>query len=264
MKKVASYSLFWCGKDDHAKLYTNGIKAICRAHHVLFPGWTWRIHHDGTIDRDENSKLLRRYESAGLVELVDMGPEERICRAMIWRMLPIWDASVEYTICRDMDSLPTPREAMAVRQFVASGRAMHCISDHPQHGAPIMGGLCGFRSVGFQRLTGLNNFGAMVSGDTLDRHGDDQLVLLRKVWPALQNHMCEHRFGGFKPASNSVAYTTPSAIDLPGVELGPFTVQADSLIPFMGVPGFNYIEAEAFYNEHGPGDVITRIRRAEA
>mgnify|MGYP003339172450 CR=1 FL=1 len=52
MKRVASYSLFWCGRDEHAKLYTNGLKAICRAHHVLFPGWTWRIHHDGSIDNE--------------------------------------------------------------------------------------------------------------------------------------------------------------------------------------------------------------------
>lgn len=261
---MASYSLFWVGKDEHALLYTNGIKAICRAHHVLFPGWTWRIHHDGTIDKDANGRLLRKYESAGLVELVDLGAESRICRAMIWRMLPIWDTAVEYTLCRDMDSLPTPREAMAVRQFLESGCVMHCVSDHPQHGAAIMGGLCGFNSAAFRRLTGLGTFGSLVSGNGLDRHGDDQLLLLEKVWPVLQNHMCEHRFGGFKPASNSVAYTVPSAVDLPGVELGPFTAQADALIPFMGVPGFNCIEAEAFYNQHGPQAVIDRIRRAEA
>ncbi len=262
--RVASYSLFWCAKDDHAHLYVGGLRAICRAHHTLFPGWQWRIYHDGTLHKDPKARLLFAYENAGLVHLVNMGEESRICRAMIWRMLPVWDDTVEVALCRDLDSLPTPKEAMAVRQFVESGRAMHCISDHAQHGAPIMGGLCGFRSELFRSLTGLRTFSAFVSGEPLDRHGDDQLLLMRKVWPTLQNHLCEHRFGGFEPASNSVSFTTPSSVELPGVELGPHTAQADALIPFMGVPGFDCLAAEAFYDKHGPPGVISMIRGAEA
>lgn len=264
MKRVASYSLFWCGKDDHAKLYTNGLKAICRAHHVLFPGWTWRVHHDGTIDNDPNSKLLRRYESAGLVELVDLGPEQRICRAMIWRMLPVWDQSVEYTLCRDLDSLPTPRDAMAVQQFVASGCALHCMADHPQHGAAIMGGLCGFKNDLFRNITGLRKFSDLVEGEALDRHGDDQLVLHRKVWPRLCGHLCEHRIGGHPKTPTALkSYQKIQSVDLPWVP-EQVVKHGDSLIPFMGVPGFNFEDAEAFYNQHGQEEIITRIRRAEA
>jgi hypothetical protein len=264
VKRVASYSLFWCGRDEHAKLYTNGLKAICRAHHVLFPGWTWRIHHDGSIDNDPNSALLRRYESAGLVELVDFGPERQICRAMISRMMPVWDPSVEIVLCRDLDSLPTPREAMAVQQFVELGCAMHCLADHPQHGAVIMGGLCGFRSSALIKRTGIQTFADLVAGEPLDRHGDDQLLLSRKVWPKLAGSLIEHRVGGHpKTPGATKSYNYIPNVSLPHV---PEAVLrgGDALIPFLGAPGFAFENVEAFYNEHGRADLIQTIMGCES
>jgi hypothetical protein len=264
MKRVASYSLFWCGRDDHALLYVNGARAICRAHHTLFPDWEWRIYHDGTLHQCPKAKILFAYESAGLVTLVNMGAEHRICRAMAWRLQPVFEESVEITLCRDLDSLPTPKEAMAVRQFVESGAGMHCMSDHPQHGAPIMGGLCGFRGAILRNQTGLRSFAALTSGEGLDRHGDDQLMLMRKVWPVMQNSLCEHRFGGFDPSPRSVkSYTKPAVLDLPWVPTDVLN-GGDKLIPFMGVPGFDYTVAEEFYNANAPAAVIDRIQRAEA
>ena len=264
MKRVISYSLFWCGKDEHALLYSNGTRAICRAHHTLFPEWEWRIYHDGTLNRCPKASILFKYEAAGLVRLMDMGAESAICKAMIWRMRPIWDEDVEITLCRDLDSLPTPREAMAVRQFVESGAGLHCISDHPQHGTPIMGGLCGFRNQILRNRTQLNSYDAFVAGSALARHGDDQLLLLHKIWPAMHSNMCEHRFAGFSPDQHAIkSYSSPSPLDLPWVS-GDVLAGGDALIPFMGVPGFDYPVAEQFFDKHGRADVIERIRKAEA
>lgn len=263
VKRVISYSLFWCGKDDHAKLYTNGIKAICRAHHTLFHDWTWRIHHDGSIDNDPNSKLLRKYAQAGLVELVDCGPEGRICRAMIWRMKPLWDAGVEYTLCRDMDSLPTPRELMAVRQFLDSKATMHCIADHPQHGAAIMGGLCGFRNSRFVSMTGIKSFESLVDGFDLNSHGRDQALLLERVWPALKSSLCEHKVGGHPRTPGSMrSFNKMGGVPLPDI---PEAVVngGGALIPFLGVPGFDFVAAENFYNQFGRPETLKRIHAAE-
>lgn len=262
MKKVISYSLFWLGKDEHSLLYSNGIKAICRAHHSVFPGWEWRIYHDGTILNDRTARHLVNYEKAGLVKLVDIGPQTSICKAMISRMAPVWDADVQYTLCRDMDSLPTPRDAMAVSQFIESKAAMHCIADHVQHGACIMGGLCGFRSDRFKLMTRIPSYESFVSGEPLDKHGDDQLLLGRKVWPLLQFSLCEHRLGGSKTPHAIRSYDKITQVELPGV-LPAVIEQGDSLIPFMGVPGFDYLKAEAFYNEHGDPVLMQKIAECE-
>lgn len=264
MKKVISYSLFWLGKDSHSLLYSNGLKAICRAHHTLLPDWEWRIYHDGTLHKDETARHLFAYEEAGFVTLVNMGQESQLCRAMIWRMRPIWDASVSHTLCRDLDSLPTPRDAMAAKQFVDSNAALHSMCDNPQHGAPIMGGLCGFKNSLFSNLTGLHTFDDLVAGEPLETHGDDQLLLLKKVWPVLQNHLCEHCLSGRTPSADAMkSYTTIEGVDLPGV---PDTVLSggDSLIPYMGVAGFDPAKAEAFYNEHGDPALMNRISELEA
>ena len=263
MKRVISYSLFWCARDEHALLYCNGLRAICRAHHTLFPDWEWRIYHDGTISKCPVASVLLKYEAAGLVKLVDMGAESEICRAMIWRMRPAWEGDVEITLCRDLDSLPTPREAMAVRQFVESGAGMHCITDHPQHGIPIMGGLCGFHNETLKNLTQLGSYEAFIAGEPLARHGDDQLLLSRKVWPMMQNSMCEHRFAGFATSERAVkSYSSPSPLDLPWVP-GDVLVGGDALIPFMGVPGFDPHEAVDFYNKSGPRDLMEKISQTE-
>jgi len=263
MKKVISYSLFWLGKDEHSLLYSNGIKAICRAHHSVFPGWEWRVHHDGTIGSDKTARHLAAYEKAGLVKLVDIGPQTSICRAMISRMMPVWDTDVSHTLCRDMDSLPTPRDAMAVAQFIESRAAMHCLADHVQHGACIMGGLCGFRNDRFRQITRIPHYESFISQEPLDRHGDDQLLLAKKVWPFLQHSLCEHRLGGHRTPHAVRSYDKIAAVALPGV-LPEVVAGGDSLIPFMGAPGFDFHRAEAFYNEHGDPVLMQKISEAES
>jgi len=263
VKRVISYSLFWAGKDEHALLYCNGLRAICRAHHTLFPDWEWRIYHDSTISKCPVASVLLKYAEAGLVNLVRMGGQKEICRAMIQRMKPAWESGVEITLCRDLDSLPTPREAMAVRQFVESEAGMHCITDHPQHGIPIMGGLCGFRSQILRNLTQLGSYEALIAGEPLARQGDDQRLLMKKVWPMMRNSMCEHRFSGFEPSPHAIkSYTSPSPLDLPWVPCGVLE-GGDALLPFMGAPGFDTQTAVDFYNKNAPSEVVERISKSE-
>lgn len=46
-------------------------------------------------------------------------------------------------IIRDLDSRPTLRERSAVDEWLASGKALHIMRDHPDHTEPIMGGMFG-------------------------------------------------------------------------------------------------------------------------
>ena len=48
-------------------------------------------------------------------------------------------------LCRDLDSRFSKREAAAVGEWLQSSAAIHVMRDHPQHGAPLLGGLWGAR-----------------------------------------------------------------------------------------------------------------------
>lgn len=262
MKNVASYCLFWCGRDEHSKLYTNGLRATVLAHHAVYPGFELRIHHDGTLHKDDDSARLIRFAEMGLVKLVHVGPADRICEAMLWRMLPVWDEGVDYTLCRDLDGLVTPRERLMTEDFIASGAGLHCINDHPQHSAPIMGGMCSFRGDVFRTMTRRKSFQSFISGARLDAHGDDQLLLRDIVWPAMLRSLCEHRICGREMTPGAVAslkWTRAKENDIKDVA-PEVMARGDSLVPFIGVPGFDFRRAEEFYLEHGNQDVASLVR----
>lgn len=62
---------------------------------------------------------------------------------MFWRFLVADDPDVERFIVRDSDSRLNAREAHAVAEWIASGKKIHTIRDHPNHDRPLNGGLWG-------------------------------------------------------------------------------------------------------------------------
>ena len=61
---------------------------------------------------------------------------------MLWRMIPIFEPADHYShvLCRDADAITTYREACAVTEWLASGKAVHALRDDPMHMIPLMGG----------------------------------------------------------------------------------------------------------------------------
>ena len=49
------------------------------------------------------------------------------------------DAGVDVFISRDADSVLSKRESAAVQDWLRSGKTLHVMHDHHQHGAPILG-----------------------------------------------------------------------------------------------------------------------------
>ena len=62
---------------------------------------------------------------------------------MFWRFLVAGDPAVDRFIVRDSDSRLNPRERLAVEEWIASGKAIHSIRDHPNHDRPLNGGMWG-------------------------------------------------------------------------------------------------------------------------
>lgn len=119
-------------------MYLRGIVENARLLPVIYPGWGMRVYCEQSIDCSE------------LLELgceVVCHPPSRKHSGMFWRFLAAWDTSLERVIFRDADSRINVREAAAVQAWIESGRALHCMHDHPHHtGFPISGGMWGIRA----------------------------------------------------------------------------------------------------------------------
>ena len=260
--KTVSFSLFGLPDPTHWKV----IPAALRAHATLYRGWRFKISHDGLVVRHPYWRVLQRLEET--TDWLELQPRAetrpQMGYGMLWRMMPIWDPNVEWVLCRDIDSIATPRERQAVEIFMQSGAAAHCISDNPVHQMPMMGGMIGFHTDRFLACTGIETFEAMMlhSGD-IDRHGADQIVLNLRVWPWIVTHTCEHRTAGISPDPRAhCSYTKIEAVPLSSV---PDVVMAegDKFVRCIGDRVHDAIPAMQFYARHGPRRQMNEIMIAE-
>lgn len=192
MKNVVSLALFRHARSSYedprcgvsqGRYFANCLPAIVRGYAVCFPGWTVRIYHDDSIYYSQYGDVLFALAKAGAIELVDCGPAETLCGGMLWRMRPASDPEVSRFICRDVDAMPTPREAKAVQDWIDSGLAAHIIHDSSSH-TGYMGGMMGFRADALREVVGPDSYATAVQfaaddGIDLNVHGGDQRVLNR-------------------------------------------------------------------------------------
>lgn len=197
MIRVASYAFF---RDENSayeqpragagrgRFFVNFLPAVARAHRSVFPEWELWIHHDERVREYPYFAVLERMATRGLLRLFPMGASLGLCRSMLWRMGPIWSANVEYVMCRDIDSLPTPRERKSVSKWMGSGEAIHAMHDSISHrGTLLMGGLVDFDAQEIRRTMAHKQFTALVDqfdfSFGLKLHGSDQVFLNRHFAP---------------------------------------------------------------------------------
>ena len=81
-------------------------------------------------------------------------------------------------LSRDTDSRLTSREAIAVDQWLQSGKLFHVMRDHPEHNTAILGGMWGARKPILQDMLYL-----MASYKKGDFWQVDQNFLREVIWP---------------------------------------------------------------------------------
>lgn len=288
---VVSVSLF----DDHVR-YQPYLPAVLRAHHNLFRGWKYRIYHDHRLDSGPYGRVLRALEQYGLVELVFVTNKVMLDKALLWRLLPLWDDGVERFLTRDVDMVASFRERRAVEVWIRSGLAAHSMSDKQGvHDCPTMGGMMGFEvaqaryllNAGGPAYEATNIDGLLARAKwpdrlwTSDRHIDgwklskrnqeshltlnDQYFLWTHVWPRIVGHACEHRLSGSRTFDAKLSCIN---VDLfKGEDLGVLKAVrdgADALIPFIGASEIDLGAIAEFYQEHGDPEIERKIRECEA
>ena len=237
-KKIVSYALF--GENTR---YAQFLPAVLRAHHAIFPrseGWEMRVHLDNHARNTSYGKLLGFVENAKLVSLRWMG-EAPLCRAMMWRLAPLWEDDTEVVFCRDIDALPTPRDRECMEAFISAEADawVHTIHDHAMHDG-IMGGLSGFRRKAKCVASSLDELCALAGNVDWAKHGTDQDVLNR----FFQVPLFEHHWRA--PRNTRLAVVS---VPVPSRnESDP----RDRLVAHLGASGFdvtaacNYYDLEAF------------------
>jgi len=258
--------------------YPRHIPAIVRGYLNLFPGWQLRFHHDDSLLRGPHGALLYAMQSLApdRIKLVHVRGVSTLCGSMLWRMLPLYDIAVDAWICRDLDSMPTPREAMMVSDWLESNALLHCIHDCHTHGggAPMMGGMIGLRGAARKALEGLRVPTDCSSGRlSMMVQGDDQLWLNEHCWPRLKDsclfhkhvdaahHDCERpaqRVRAPAPGERVPAHL----LHLWNDEAGHLTLEADNLGLHVGLV-FDPVRASAWWDIHGLSEVRELVKAAE-
>ncbi len=169
MKKVICFSLW--GSDPK---YTIGAIRNAELTKTVFPGWVSRFYVGTSVPGDIISSLISL--DAEIVRMETPGDWS----GMFWRFGAIADSDVEVMISRDTDSRLSYREWAAVNEWLESGKLFHIMRDHPEHNAPILGGMWGAKSPVLQDMNHL--IGAYTTGNFWQV---DQNFLREVVFPRI-------------------------------------------------------------------------------
>lgn len=169
--KVISYSLW--GSNP---IYTIGAIKNAKLAQELFPDWKCIFYCFNTVPFEIINELKSMDNC--IVRLVNSDGDNR---GMFDRFLPAEEDDIEYYICRDTDSRLSPREKIAVNEWIASGKDFHIMRDHPYHATDIMGGMWGVKG---QKLKGIGRAIELFKAN-VDK-GQDQLFLSKLVYTLIQ------------------------------------------------------------------------------
>lgn len=156
MKKIISLCVF--GKDEsHWKMT---LQAIIN-NRIVYPNFIVRLH---TSIKDNSHPLIKAFQNLAAVhpffELVVVNKSYVNLEATMWRMLPLWDTSVDIFFCRDVDAYPTTMEVKSAYYFLNHDEYdIHGIRSYISHGGVyLMAGLCGFKKERFKHLPGIPSY----------------------------------------------------------------------------------------------------------
>jgi hypothetical protein len=199
-RNIIAFSLF--GGDSK---YCETAVLNAREQPRIYPHWVCRFYVDGSVPE----RVLDRLRAGGAQVVLVEGAAAQWPGPM-WRFLALDDPQAHRILFRDADSLISPREAGAVRQWIASGKRFHMMRDDVGHVELIMAGLWGAVAGSLPPLDKLiQRFLAAplesrpdVSGLPEFRHYADQFFLREYVWPYARQSLMQHdSVFGFRAAA---------------------------------------------------------------
>lgn len=177
--KVISFSLW--GPNPR---YLRGALHNCVRAGVVYPGFRCRFYVDASVPAD----LLDALAAQGAELIVDKGePSQR--RKLTRRFLAADDPAVAVYLVRDCDSLINAREAVAVGEWLDSGKAIHAMRDWWTHTDPMLAGMWG--GLGGV-LPPLEPMIEDYKAGVLETPNWDQWFLRDRIWPGVRDVALVH------------------------------------------------------------------------
>jgi hypothetical protein len=144
-KCVIAFSL-WCGglrhglgADVQCARYTSHLSNL-HGWKAVFKGWEIRVYTDGSV----GSQLLTPYQDIVNIITVNHSLRGDGTWGTMWRLLPIWDDSVDRFLTRDVDSVPLVRDWATAYEWIRLGNPSYRWGDHEHHYShPILAGALG-------------------------------------------------------------------------------------------------------------------------
>ena len=141
-ERIISFSLY--GADPR---YIYGAVRNAQLVPIYFPTWRARFYVENPNGTTRHAKVSMRIITKLRVlgaEVCYLDSERAQLAPMLWRFLVAQDPRVKRFIIRDADSRLNSRDAAVVHEWEKSGKAFHCIRDHPWHSNyAVLGGLWG-------------------------------------------------------------------------------------------------------------------------
>lgn len=248
--KVISYSLFGDINSFEFKFYARGLYFNARMNKLIYPEWMTVVHVSESVS-DKHEKFLDELESQFNLRIFLRSKDTPLCEAMLWRMQPIWYEGTTHVLCRDADAITTYKEAQAVQEWVDSGLGFHSITDNQSHTLPMMGGLIGVKVDHFkQTFPEYNTFEKLVANFDLSKHGSDQDLLMKRIYPKAKDNLMGHYFAG---CNEKVKITTRSVqSQIPGVD--PKLWESNLCARHIGSPGIVDMETLRFFKRFDKTD----------
>lgn len=226
--KVISFSLW--GPNPR---YLRGALHNCVRAGVVYPGFRCRFYVDASVPAD----LLDALAAQGAELIVDEGePSQR--RKLTRRFLAADDPAVAVYLVRDCDSLINAREAVAVGEWLDSGKAIHAMRDWWTHTDPMLAGMWG--GLGGV-LPPLEPMIEDYKAGVLETPNWDQWFLRDRIWPGVREVALVHDrlfategarpFPGPSPAGNLHVGQNEFVVrgEQQARELAPFKAKVPSL-----------------------------------
>lgn len=232
MSRAIAFSLFGYDRTESKdtfpfEVYLRGLQYNIRIARVLYPNWDIVVNMDHATYASKYQKYFDWLQNHGFIKIVLHQDNQPLTLAMLWRLHTVFTYThpewvYTHVICRDIDSVPTFREAQAVQQWIQEGKACHGITDSVSHNIAMMGGMIGFAPGAFSSIMGVNSYEDLMrlgSGYNFKAKGTDQTFIRDVIYPKVCRDITEHFVLGMVhnlPEANGRHYSIPD-IDIDNV-----------------------------------------------
>jgi len=179
-------------------IYCEGAVQNARLAAALLPSFRVVVYCAGDVPAETLAALTAAGAEARLVSARCRGRQ-----LALLRFLPCGDAAVDVVAVRDADSRLNPRDAAAVRAWLAGGKRFHVMHERGHDCAEILGGMWGVRAGAAAPNAPLPDlYPAMArfvnAGASSDAYGDDMAFLRAHVAPLCTASNVAHHSAGSK------------------------------------------------------------------